>query len=1249
MLDFYEISYTKKGKPGSEYYEVSPDFKVKRFTDLMVRGGAFYAIWNQKKGLWSTDEYDVQTAVDEELRAFGKGLDEEQELPVKVKYLRDFSSMSWNQFRLFIGRISDNYTQLDAEIAFSNTEVKKDDYISKRLSYPLEEGSTQAFDALFGIIYDEENLTKLMWAIGSVLAGDSKRIQKFYVLFGLPGTGKSTALNLIEKILGEHVVGFEASLLTNMSSTFALDALKNNPLVAIDHEGDLSRIRNNSVLTSVVSHDRIVINVKYQHPFSIKLNTTLFIATNKPVMITERASGIIRRLIDIRPSGHIVSTRDYESLVNQIDFELSAISVKCLAVYNQLGRNHYNGYIPLDMLFRTNIFFNFIDEYYFEFVRDDIITLSRAWSMYKQFCEETGITKRLARHAFRDELKNYWKTFDSVTRIDGIQVRSVYKGFNTNVFAEVSSINKGEPIVYDWLALSEQPSIFDREHIDQQAQLASKGGPPRYKWENVTTTLRDIKTEKLHYVLPKENLITLDLDLKNEKGEKSLGLNIEAARRLPPTYAETSKSGLGLHLHYYYDGDVSRLSRIYEPDIEILKPSGNFSIRRRLSICNDHMITTINSGLPVKPERETDMVSKKTISNERSLRTLILRNLQKEIHPATKPSVDFISTILEETYAQGLRYDVSDLRPFVLEFASKSTNNASYCVEKGLLMKYTSDHDDVEESKEPEDERLVFFDVEVFPNLMLICWKYEGSENVVRMFEPTSSDIEKLMKTRLVGFNNRRYDNHILFARYLGFSTEQIYHLSKRIIEGDRDAFFREAYGISHTDIYDYAALKKSLKRWQVDLGIFHSEMEVDWDEPLPEDLWEAAAQYCENDVISTEAVHNHRIEDYHARQILAELSGLSVNHSTMSHTSKIIFGKKRDQKTVFEYPHLVEEFPGYVYDKGVSTYRDEVVGEGGYVYAEPGMYNNVLYMDVDSMHPTSIEVMNLFGTYTSRYSALKKARILIKEGKIKEAGKMFDGSLAKYLTDSYDSFGLAYALKIALNIVYGFTAARFDNPFRDIRNKDNVVAKRGALFMIDLKHALKTLGCNPVHFKTDSVKIANYEKGDIEFVKDFGKKYGYTFSVEGVYDRFVLINDAVCIGRWEKTGEWDAIGARFAQPYVYKTLFSKEPVVFEDLVETRSVKKGTMYIEMEDDNMVFIGRVGVFCPMKTSGGALYRVQGEKKYAVTGTKNYKWLPADVVRELGKEKDIDMSYFEAAVEKASQKIAKFGDPNMFLGD
>ena len=36
------------------------------------------------------------------------------------------------------------------------------------------------------------------------------------------------------------------------------------------------------------------------------------------------------------------------------------------------------------------------------------------------------------------------------------------------------------------------------------------------------------------------------------------------------------------------------------------------------------------------------------------------------------------------------------------------------------------------------------------------------------MINPTSKEIEELMKFNLVGFNCRRYDNHILYARLMG-------------------------------------------------------------------------------------------------------------------------------------------------------------------------------------------------------------------------------------------------------------------------------------------------------------------------------------------------------------------------------------------------------------------------------------------------------------------------------------------------
>lgn len=172
-MDFYRIKELP-GKGGSTI--VFPDFKVVRSKDLMIRARAFYAIWDEAKGLWSTDEYDVQRLVDTEVAEYcdGKG-------DVSPKYLSDFSSNSWMQFRKYVGNLSDSSHQLDENLTFSNTDVKKESYVSRRLPYPLSPGDHSAWDELLGTLYDPSERAKLEWAIGAIVAGDSKTIQKFLV------------------------------------------------------------------------------------------------------------------------------------------------------------------------------------------------------------------------------------------------------------------------------------------------------------------------------------------------------------------------------------------------------------------------------------------------------------------------------------------------------------------------------------------------------------------------------------------------------------------------------------------------------------------------------------------------------------------------------------------------------------------------------------------------------------------------------------------------------------------------------------------------------------------------------------------------------------------------------------------------------------------------------------------------------------------------------------------------------------
>ena len=400
----------------------------------------------------------------------------------------------------------------------------------------------------------------------------------------------------------------------------------------------------------------------------------------------------------------------------------------------------------------------------------------------------------------------------------------------------------------------------------------------------------------------------------------------------------------------------------------------------------------------------------------------------------------------------------------------------------------------------------------------------------------------------------------------------------------------------------------------------------------------------------------------------------------------------------------IINSFPGYEFiefgedRKPHNMYRGEDVGFGGYVYAEPGMYGRTVCFDVSGMHPASIRALNAFGEYTKNFADLVDARLAIKHKDFDTARKMLDGKLAPYLNDESQAKALSGALKISVNSVYGLTSAKFDNPFRDRRNKNNIVALRGALTMVDLKHEVQARGFKVIHCKTDSIKVVEPDEEITKFIMEYGEKYSYTFEIEHIFEKICLVNDAVYIAKLaeddpDSPGEWTATGKQFAVPYVFKTLFSKEPITTKDLCETFSTKTA-LYLDMneklpdvsgyekefskledkykkgklsdttfesecaklndliaEGHDYQFVGKVGEFCPIKPGkgGGILCREQDGKYYAAAGTTGFRWLESDLVMAPGNEDNIDKSYHIKLVDAAVDTISQYGDFEWFVSD
>lgn len=1175
--------------------------------------------------------------------------------------------------------------QFDTKVIFDDQPITRSMYATTQLDYHPQDIPTPYFDKAMDLWYGDY-VEEILWFTGAAITGKSLKNQKMLFIRGVPGTGKSTYLDILEALLGDYARPINLQTFTDKSSDFGKEQFKNAP-VLIDRDADIRSMSDKITFNKLLSHEMFSINPKGKSHYDDKFTGVIFAASNYDVQMgnTDK-DGTARRLAIVYSSGKTMPSNEYDEALSHImNEEIPGIAYKAIQTFNKLGeRWSQNLTVDNDMYYKTNLQYQFIRDAYVDGLIGEKVTLTKVSELYKEFLEENNLETRNYRNRIKESMLGFYK-FAERDRVNGKSQRNVF--YEPDV-AKILGVNKQNerdiPKESDNKSQDRiRPEFISEfnyfEHSTFPGQETNDKGNPKFPWDKVVTTAADINQRELHYIRAPKELIRIDFDAD------TLDENIKLAEGYPETYGEISKSGKGIHLWYFYDGDdVETLVRHISPEVEIKINTGKAGVRRKFTHSNgvEQIATMRPSDLSHK---ETSMLkdTENMFHNEQTLRAQIQKSLRKENTGSTITEVQFIKHLLDEAISSGKDFDVKDLRQQVLTFATRSRHQADKALQIFAKMEFSSKEEEEQRAWNDQhqgfvdipDKELVFFDIESIPDLFMVSYtEYDTGKPVTLIeYEPlnmhiTREQIDKLLARPLVGFNNLRYDNHIMYGAHLGKDAEKLYYQSKHLVtHGDNSGTYNAAYQLAYTDLYDLIPDKQSLKKWEIEMGMKHNELDVDWNATAQENadrlgvpveqFIETMAEYNRDDVLASNELFHYRYADYEARKMLAELTNMPVSSTTNTLSAQFIFGNDNRPQDKLVYTDLREKFPGYTYEydpktkKIVNEYRGFDPSNGGFVYTNPGVHKNVVELDVSSMHPHSAIALGYFGPYASRFEELVAVVGLLKhptDENLAQVKQMLGGALAPYIKEGTNYKGLRYSLKIVINATYGMSSAKFDNKFRSPKNVDNIIAKRGALYMIDLKYHIESLGYTVVHIKTDSIKVSNADETIINDIQEFARSYGYEMEIAGMYDRMVLIDKAQLIGhnKGEDENSWHAIGAEFAQPFVYKTLFDKsEPLYEKDYLITKTTKAGPMYLGDE-----FIGKAGEFYPSKTGLELTWaktdEETGEVKHnSVTGAKGFKWR---LSTELTKD-DIDMSYFDQMLDTSIEKIKSVGDIKELLPD
>jgi hypothetical protein len=336
-----------------------------------------------------------------------------------------------------------------------------------------------------------------------------------------------------------------------------------------------------------------------------------------------------------------------------------------------------------------------------------------------------------------------------------------------------------------------------------------------------------------------------------------------------------------------------------------------------------------------------------------------------------------------------------------------------------------------------DQENLLFYDIEVFKYNSFVVFKNIKKE-IVRIFNNTEGfvGLADFIKGKvLVGYNNYWYDDKILTYMIELKPQHLIKQLNDRIISGENVSYINRLDIVSLDCFQQIDVSRPSLKKCQGNWGkaIVESSVDFSIDRPLTPEEMKESLFYCGYDVDTTIDIFIKRIKSYfQPKQSLLEMLGnpKAARWNTTSISAALLLEKPLDRwdKVKNIPPEMWAMVPEAVQDMWREKSEswqfksklnhveieafDNVIqfGFGGLHGAHKRIKKakNVKLLDVTSMYPNIILLLNVLGAASGKYKEILEKRIAAKKA----------------------NAILAEALKLILNSVYGNLGNRYSMLF---------------------------------------------------------------------------------------------------------------------------------------------------------------------------------------------------------------------------